>query len=82
MDRSQEKQFVSEHAVSWRLVGGAWLALVIVVAAILLTAWSPIKVNEVEAKATQQLDWHAYSIAPKLQHRTDDPDDFFDPSDP
>lgn len=82
MDRSQEKQFLSEHAVSWRLVASSWLVLAIVIAAVLLTAWSPLKVNDVKASAPPQLDWHAYSIAPKLQHRTDDPDDYFDPSDP
>ena len=81
MDRSQEKQFVSEHTVSWRLVGGTWLVLALVVAAVLL-AWSPLKVSDVKADAVQHLDWHAYSIAPKLQHRTDDPDDYFDPSEP
>lgn len=87
MNRLQEQQFVSEHAVSWRLVLGSWAVLAAIIAGALLYTWSPLQAWDAKAapmipSATEQIDWQWHEAVPRLQHRDDDPDEFFDPSDP
>ena len=83
MNRLQEQQFITEHACSWKLVIGSWLALTAIVAGALLFTCSPIKACDVNVNnAAQQIDWQWPAAAQRLQHRDDDPDEFFDPSAP
>ena len=83
MNRSQEHQFVSEHTVSWRTVMGSWATLMVVFDGAFLYSLSPLTACDAHASpATQQIDWQWPEAMPRLQHRDDDPDEFFDPSDP
>ncbi len=87
MNRSQEQQFVSEHTVSWRLVLSSWATLAVIAGGALLYTWSPLGACDAHASpaaktATQQIDWQWPNAVPRLQHSDDDPDEFYDPSDP
>ncbi|MFY0614071.1 MAG: hypothetical protein JXQ99_21260 [Hyphomicrobiaceae bacterium] len=82
MNRVQEKQFIAEHVCSWRLVFSSWLALAAIAISILLVAWSPLKACDALAYEARQIDWQWPQTAQRLQHRSDDPDEFFDPSEP
>ena len=77
------KQFIAEHACPWQLVVGSWLALTVIIVGALFFTWSPLKACDAHASnATQQIDWQWPKAVQRLQHSDDDPDEFFDPSDP
>ena len=82
MDRAQDHQFVAEHACSWRSVTSTWLALAIVAGGISLAAWSPLRACDAQASEAHQVVAQVSEAEPRLQHRDDDPDEFFDPSAP